>query len=252
MTQTASGAGPPPDVDPADLWTKLTTLPRPHTEVAFPRKDPRTGQPMADKVKIWVLTESELMSSRAAADAYAHEILLKPQKSGDANLGYQDIYRNACVIEIVWRCCRAPINAQVPAFPSTKAIRQWLTSDEIAVLFQAYCAWQRESGPILSSMDKAEMDAWIAVLREGGSRVPLARLASESVIDLLMHSVSLLPRSLEGNGSPGSQPSGSLESTNPPMPGMGQLSAEESAWRKRAESLPQASEGERPAEPELD
>lgn len=252
MTESASGAGPPPNIEPADLWTKLTTLPRPHTEVAFPRKDPRTGLPMADKVKVWVLTESELMSSRAAADAYAHEILLKPQKSGDANLGYQDIYRNACVIEIVWRCCRAPINVQVPAFPSTKAIRQWLTSDEIAVLFQAYCAWQRESGPILSSMDKAEMEAWIAVLREGGSRVPLARLASESVIDLLMHSVSLLPKSPEGNGSHGSPPSGSSESTGLPTAGSSSLSAEESAWRKREESSQQASEGERPAEPELD
>jgi hypothetical protein len=250
MTQTASGAGPPPNIEPADLWTKLTTLPRPHTEVAFPRKDPRTSQPMADKVAIWVLTESELMASRAAADAYAHEMLLKPQKSGDANLGYQDIYRNACVIEIVWRCCRAPVNVQVPAFPSTKAIRQWFTSDEIAVLFQAYCAWQRESGPILSTMDKAEMDAWIEVLKDGGSRVPLARLASESVIDLLMHSVSLLPKSPVVSGSPGSPPSESWESTSQPR--QSSLSPEESAWRTRSESSSLASDGERPQEPELD
>jgi hypothetical protein len=251
MTQTASGAGPPPNIEPADLWTKLTTLPRPHTEVAFPRKDPRTSQPMTDKVAIWVLTESELMSARAAADAYAHEILLKPQKSGDANIGYQDIYRNACVIEIVWRCCRAPVNVQVPAFPSTKAIRQWFTSDEIAVLFQAYCAWQRESGPILSTMEKSEMDAWIAVLKEGGSRVPLARLASESVIDLLMHSVSLLPKSAEDSGSPGLLPS-EFSPNSSPQAHQSSLNAEESASKRRDESSSLASEGERPQEPELD
>jgi hypothetical protein len=249
MTQHASGAGPPPNIDSTDLWTRLTTLPRPHTEVAFPRKDPSTGLPMADKVAIWVLTESELMAARSSADAYAHEILLKPQKSGDANLGYQEIYRNSCVIEIVWRCCRSRLNIQVPAFPSTKAIRQVFTSDEIAVLFQAYCLWQRESGPILSLMDVAEKDAWLEVLRDGGSRVPLAQLASESVIDLLMHSVSRLPKSPEASGSPGSPPSESSSNTSQEK---SNLSLEESAWKKHEGSSNLASDGERPQEPELD
>ena len=216
MSQIPPGAGPPSNVEPVDLWTKLTTLPRPHTEVAFPRKDLKTGEPMTDKVGLWVLTEAELMSARAAADAYAKDLLVGPQKSGDANLGYQDIYRNALVIEIVWRCCRNPLNVGGPAFPSSAMIRKFFTSDELAVLFHSYTAFQAESGPIISSMTKDEMEAWIEALIVGGSSVPLAPLPSGSVTELLMHSVSLLRKLRQDNGSSGLPQDESSPSTSPP------------------------------------
>lgn len=215
MIESQQNAGPPAHVEPTDLWTRLTTMPRPHTEVAFPRKDPTTGEMMTDKVVIWILTESELMASRASADAYARELLINPQKSGDANIGYQQIYNNAVVIECVFRCCRSTLNVKLSAFPSTVMMRKYLTSDELAVLFRAYCTFQAESGPMLSSMTKEEMDAWIAVLKEGGSRLPLSRLPLESVTELLMHSVSFLPKSQTDSGSSGSPPSESSPNTDP-------------------------------------
>jgi hypothetical protein len=226
-----TGAGPPANVAPADLWAKLTTLPRPHTEVAFPRKHPVTGEWFTDKVALRVLTESELMKARAAADAYARDLLGSKTKQSDANAAhnadiiggsaYEEIRRNACVVEVLWLACRSatrlPDSLGIPAFPSTMMMRQYFTSDEFAVLFQAYAAFQSESGPILSSMTPDEMEAWIAVLQEGASRVPLSRLPLAIVQDLLMHTVSLLPRPPTANGFAGSPPSDSSQNTDQAM-----------------------------------
>lgn len=252
MTQSnSSGAGPPKNVEPADLWTRLTTLPRPHTEVAFPRRDSATGQWMTDKVGLWVLTEAELMSCRAAADIYAKDLLDKnAPKSGDASLGYLDIYRNALVVEVVWRACRNPQALLGPAFPSTAMIRRYLTSDELAVLFQAYSTFQVESGPMLSSMTKDEMDAWIEALVEGGSAVPLARMPLGSVTELLMHSVSTLRKSRRGNGSAGS-PDGELSSGIDPPSNSSSPAGSGSASLKPENSSP-VDDAERPPPLERD
>ena len=251
MTQSNTGAGPPKNVEPADLWTKLSTLPRPHTEVSFPRRNSETGEWFTDKVGLWVLTEAELMACRAAADLYAKDLLDKnAPKSGDASLGYLDIYRNALVVEVVWRACRNPAALLGPAFPSTAMIRRYMTSDELAVLFQAYSTFQQESGPMLSSMTKEEMDAWIDALVEGGSAVPLARMPLGSVTELLMHSVSILRRSRPGNGSSGSPDGGSSTSTDP-SPSPSPAPADESAWPRPASSSP-VSDDERPPPLERD
>lgn len=256
MTQNTTGAGPPPDVEPQDLWTKLTTLPRPHKEVAFPRKDPRTGAPFTDTVAIWVLTEADLMASRASAEAYARELLASPKRLREANgerndlaggLGYQEVYKNACVVEVVWRACRSTLNVQVPAFPSTLLIRKYFTSDEIAVLFQAYCAWQAETGPMVSAMSKEEMDAWLDVLMEGASAVPLAALSLDARTALLLHSASRLQASRAANGSAGSPPSASSPSSSPPSNGP---TASSPSSRPAPSST--VDDAERPEEPELD
>ncbi len=143
MIQPTPSGGPPANVEPADLWAKLTTLPRPHTEVAFPRRHPVTKEWFTDKVAIRVLTESELMKARAASDAYAKDLLGHKAKRDDANsshnadvtggLAYPQIYNNACIVEVLWLACRSAINLPqslgVPAFPSTQQMRQHFTSD---------------------------------------------------------------------------------------------------------------------------
>lgn len=194
---------------PSELWTLLTTLPRPHKEVVFPRKHPVTGEPLTERVAVWVLTEAELMQARAAADQYAKATLKDPQKSGDANLGYQEIYRNQCIVEAVCRAYRRPGELHIPAFPNPDLARKYITSDEFLVLFTAYCDFQAEAGPIVSYMDKDEMNAWIDRLAEGGSLVPLAALSSDARNRLLLHLVSLLRPSPTGSGSPGPQPDAS-------------------------------------------
>ena len=222
MTQSMPGNGPPANVDPADLWAKLTSLPRPTKEVTYPRRHPLTGEWLEDKVSVQVLTEGELMGARAAADIYAKSLLKDAQKSGDANLGYQDIYRNALVVEVIVRAYRKPtMPGNPPAFPNPDLARRYMTSDEFGVLFQAYCDFQAESGPIISQMEPAEMDAWLERLAEGASQVPLAVLSSDAKNQLLEHSASRLYRSRTDSGSAGQPPSESSFETpqaNPSNP----------------------------------
>lgn len=248
MTGQTKGAGPSADKAPADLWTLLTELPRPHTEVPFPRKHPVTGEPLTEKVAIWVLTEAELMSARAAADAYAKEMLSNPQKSGDANLGYQEIFRNECIVEVICRACRNVKDLKAPAFPNPMLARKFLTSDEFSVLFQAYCDFQAECGPILSHMTREEMNAWIDRLMEGASLVPLAALSSGARNQLLLHSVSLLQQSRTGSGSPGAPQAESSTSTSP-------QTGQESSPSSKRESLSAGalvSPDEKPPKPLMD
>lgn len=194
---------PPANVAPVDLWTRLTQTPRPHKDFKFPRAG------VDHSVRLVVLTEQELMSCRANADRFAKEQLKERQSFGDANLGYGEIYKNECVVQLVCASCR-DVNGQniaSRAFPNADMARAHLTSDEFAVLFNAYCDFQTESGPLISSMTPEEMDAWIDRLAEGASRVPLAQLSSVAKEDLLMHLVSKLSKSPTDSTSPGSQPS---------------------------------------------
>jgi hypothetical protein len=193
----------PKNEKPSDLFARLTQTPRPHKLVTFPRK----GLDKEEQVAIWVLTESELMAARSSAAKYAKKILDDQDLTKQDNLGYQEIYRNECVVQVVCRACRDPQNLKIPSFPNPDLARQWMTSDEFAVLFEAYCIWQAESGPIVGSMDEETMNAWIGRLQEGASQVPLALLSSAARDQLLMHSVSRLPRSLTDSGSAGSPPS---------------------------------------------
>lgn len=212
---------PPKSVEPVALFQRLVETPRPTTRIKYPRrkfddKGRPTGELVDVEVAIWVLTESELAKTRATAEKFAKLMLGDPELSTGKHLGYEELYRNACVVEAVCLAVRDPADTKQAFFPNPDLARRHVTSDEWAALFEAYCLWQAESGPLVSEMDQAEMDAWLRVLEEGGSRVPLARLSSGARAALLMHSVSLLQKSRVGSGSSGSPPSGS--STDPASP----------------------------------
>jgi hypothetical protein len=203
MTANATKSpGPPAAADPETLWAKITQLPRATTDLAFPRRHPTTGEMFEQTVKLWVLTEAELMGARAAAEKFAKELLSDGDLATSGHLGYADIYRNELVVELMCRAVRSD-NVAIPFFPSPKAARQYVTSDEWTVLFNAYCDFQLESGPILAHMDEATMNAWVEKLMEGARRSPLARLSSAQRDALLMHTASLLRQSLTGSGSLG-------------------------------------------------
>lgn len=208
--QTGNG---PPEMEMGELFRQLTQLPRPSKVVPFPRKDPITKEWIGG-VAIWPLTQSELMSARAAADAYAKKLLKDQQKTGEDNRGYEDIYKDAATVEVLCRACRNPKNLKEPAFPSPKLARETLLADEWTVLSRAYLQIQRELGPIVDFMTAEEMNAWLVRLREEGSRFPLALLASEQLEDLVMHSASLAHASLTAKSSSGSPQSGG---SNPPI-----------------------------------
>jgi hypothetical protein len=210
-----TGKGPPGG-NPTELFRKLMEMPRPSTVVDFPRRNP-DGTPVG-QFAMTILSESELNEVRAAADRTAKKMLGDAQKEGEQNLGYQDIYRNVSVVELLWRACRASKEEMhIPAFLSPALMRKNLTTDELAVLMDAYLQFKVEAGPIISDMSEAEMDAWIKRLAEGAGRVPLSLLSSEAKTDLLLRSVALLRSCWTGSGSAGS-PAGS-SSTEGASPG---------------------------------
>ena len=189
---------PPKDVPPSELWHALTQRPRPTTTIEFPTKSGVIG-----RTKIQVLTEAELHECRRDARVEAN-LLAPDSKPGDT--AWEDIYRNELMVQLVCRACRAieDPTGKVPTFPSPKAAKQILVSDEWAALFMAYSTFRAESGPMLSELTPIEMEAWIRVLQEGGSAAPLSRMNEDATRQLVLHLVSKLKTSSTVNGSPGS------------------------------------------------
>lgn len=196
-------SGPPPNVSPDDLWQALTERPRPTCEFQFPGND-ANGNPLP-KAKLWILYEAELHACRANASKVAKEMVGEAGRSGD--IGYEEIYRNEMASQMSALCVRAHDNPTFVVFPSPKAVRQRLTTDEVALIASAYNQFRIESGPMVSDMTPAELEAWLKALQEGASRVPLARLSGEALTDLVMFLVSKIKTLSTGTGSAGSPPS---------------------------------------------
>lgn len=198
---------------PGELLARLTQMPRPFKIVAFPRLDPMTKESIAD-VALWPLTQSELLSARAAADAYSRQLMRDKPKEGEDNAGFKSIYHDAVTVELLIRACRQPTDLKSPAFPTAKIAREHVTANEFAILVRLYLQMEREVGPLVDFMSEEEMEAWVSRIQEDGSRVPLAFLASEQLEDLLMYLVSHHTRSPTLNGSSGTPlANGSLESS---------------------------------------
>jgi hypothetical protein len=213
------GKGPPDNVSGSELFLRLSGAERPHKMVPFPRRAPE-GKPPFPDVAVVVLTEAELMRARAQAELFAkQQFASAPELAAQGKLGYETIWNNEIMVEVLCLACRDKASRNFPnsyTFPSPQHARQYVTSDEFAVLFREYCAWQRESGPILSGMTVADMDAWTDRLVEGAGSLPLSLLSSEQKDDLLTHIVSRLRTSRTGSGSPTGQPGDS--SSDPPGP----------------------------------
>jgi hypothetical protein len=193
-----------PDPNPekaSELWQKLSERPRPSTTVPFPVPK---GEKSPGDLVLWVLTDSELMSARANADTAAKKVLLGDIKPGD--VGYHDIYSSECAVQILMRAARDPKspNYDLPLFPSPERLRAKLTTDEISALIMSYGEFRRERGPYLSELTEPELEAWVKVLMEGASRVPLASLSGEALKDLIMYLGWRLRGSPTGTFSAGS------------------------------------------------
>ncbi len=197
-------AGPPDNLEASELWLALTQLPRPHKMVDIPRCFPGTNTPVG-QVAMWPLTQEEQAAVNAEADRFTKKLMQDPQKRDEANLGYQHTYANEVAVQILARVCRDFNDVTKPAFPSPKLIRQYLTVDEVGVLFSQYLTVQLELGPIVADMSEEEMEAWIRKIASGGSAYPFAGLSSDLQNRLVLFmAVRLLP-SLTDTSSVGSQ-----------------------------------------------
>ena len=213
---------PPENVTPVDRVTRLKNDARPTIAVDFPRKPPAGAEPYP-QIHIRVLRQAEIMTCMASAEAYALEMLksVKGATGANGSHGYHDIYTDAKVCELLWHACRSEHkderghSVHAPTFVSSKDVRQMLTSDETAALFSAYSRWQAESGPLVGTMDREELDAWLDRLKDGLAQLPLHLLSSDRLNDLLMRSVARLRTSETVNISSGSPPNSISESPLP-------------------------------------
>ena len=196
--QPARGNGPAPATDASELWVKLTQLPRPvSAEHTLRARNEDVGA-----VVFWVLTAQELSSVRVEASKATKKLLGEDAPKG--NLAYEEEYEEQKALHLLSLACRQPDDPRFPAFPKGELVRAQLTDDEITVALTAYAQFRRESGPIIAELTPDEMEAWIKLLVEGGSRFPLARCSGEVLIDLIMYLVSKLPTSATDTSSAGS------------------------------------------------
>lgn len=177
----------PPNMESSKLFAELTSLPRPHRLVPFPRINPKTGEEF--QVGMWLLTQNEAMLVAAEAEKTARR-LLRDNLPGrnESSKGYDDVYNNASAIELLYRACRDPEHIERPFFPSKQAISDVLTVDEIAILLNHYFTLQVEIGPIVGAMTNDELQAWLEKLAEGGqsSQYFLNSLSLEALKGLLI------------------------------------------------------------------
>lgn len=199
--------GPPKDAEPGELWLRLTELPRP---VSGPHPFHARGTEVG-KLVFRVLTAEELSFVRIEASRSTKAALGEDAKAG--NLAYEEEYEQQKAYQLLQLACRQAEDRNFPAFPRPADVKAQLTDDEIAVALTAYAQFRRESGPMISMLTPAEMEAWIRILQEGASRFPLARLSGEALIDLIMYLVSKLGPSATATSSPGS-PQGESASPN--------------------------------------
>lgn len=184
------------------LWSKLQEMPRPHRLIDFPRTGP-DGKPVG-QVAMFVLTQEEQMICAAAAEKFAKEKLKDPKKD---EIGYETLYSNASVVEILFRACKDADDTTRPAFPSPGAIRVQLTADECSALFEHYLSTQLEFGPIITQLSKEEYDAWIERIAQGGLAANPFPLLSSEMQKVLAYIMACLIVSFRNSASSaGSQP----------------------------------------------
>ena len=213
---------PPENLTPAQLYTELSKMPRPHRVVPFPRKKPGTDEPMGH-VALVPLTQKETIESTIAADLFVLERMPGAKEGG--SIGYPIAYGDECAVEQLARACREVDDVEKQVFPNAAAVRR-LTADEIAVLYQAYLDVRAELGPICSAMTQEETDAWVDRLIVGGNEVDhLAFFSLEGLRTLLRTSVARLRGSRTEPSSAGS-PLENSDSTRPP-PSDGRLDSSE-------------------------
>lgn len=198
------GNGPSPALSPADTWTQLTALPRPHRVVDFPRKGPDGAT--VGQIAIVTLTQGESMSATNSTERVVKKLMKEEggavPGSNEKSEGYTTLFENRAAIEVLFRACKKPDDLDKPFFPTIEAIAKHLTVDEIGVLMNLYNIVREEIGPIVSRMSEEEMDAWIDRLVQGGRAAdPLALLTLAARTDLLIYMADQCSRSQTDSSS---------------------------------------------------
>lgn len=191
-------SGPSKNIEPSQLWLKLSSLERPFKLIDFPRHD-EGGNPVG-QLAMRVLTQEEQMSCTAAAEDFCKKHLKDGKKD---ELGYERMFSDAVCVEVLFRACRDADDPNRLAFPAPSSLREKLTTEECAKLFEHYLTIQVELGPLVITMSDDEMESWITRLAEGGSAFPFDLLSSDLQRVVLLHMAYQLRSSQTDNISAG-------------------------------------------------
>ncbi len=202
-------SGPSKEIPASHLWLKLQEMPRPSKLVDFPRRG-EDGEPIG-QTAIRILTQEEQMACAMAAEKSAREHLKDAKRD---EIGYERFFSDAHCVEVLYRACRDPDDVTRTAFPSSKLLREALTTEECAALFTHYLTIQLELGPTVSNMGDEEIEAWIDRLVEGGSAFPFDLVSSDLQKILLLHMAYQLRSSQTDTSSVGSPPEETIPSDN--------------------------------------
>ena len=204
----------------SDLWVRLSAMPRPGRLVDFPRKG-EDGEPVGQTF-MRILTQEECLQAQVAAEQYVRGLFGKAadDKDGPRFAGsvpkrdeasiFDTLHQNAVSVELLFRSCRRPEGdgqhegPKWPSFPSPAELRKKLSNDEIGVLMREYLQVQADLGPITSTMEEGEFDAWVERIAKSGSTSPFASLSWEAASELILLMASRLWSSRTATSSSGS------------------------------------------------
>jgi hypothetical protein len=201
---------PPENIEPNDLWNQITAMPRPHRLVDFPRKNEQ-GEPLC-QVAIFVLTQGETQAATKATEAWVRKALKEESALPGANErseGYATLFETRAALEILCRACKRPGNLKLPFFPSPEKMSEFLSVDEVGVLYHSYLIVREELGPIVSKMGQEEMDAWVEKLAVGGAADPLSFISLAARSEFMMYLARQCWNARTANSSPTTQPAAS-------------------------------------------
>lgn len=162
---------PPPKV--GRLMAQVISRGRvPFATVDFPRYD--EAGIAAAQVYLRPLTQAEQDLARANAAQYVATCLAGKQKS---EWRPEELEDNSVCAEMLAVACRDPEDPSKPFFEYGALETRECTTDELAMLFNAYNAIRERSYPSLRNLTEEEMWQWVRVLEEDALQFPFSRIS---------------------------------------------------------------------------
>ena len=183
---------PPSDIEPSELFRKLTEAPRPSDVIDYPRKD-GDGNALA-RVRLQVLNTAEFDLARQKATEWFGKKF--PNKDSRVIDTAREMLGDRTAKEVLAIACisdKAITGSEETGRPlynrlfSSANDLDEVTADELTVLWVAQQAVQYRYGPYEGNIDSEEqVNAWMQVLVEGATAVPLAALSWHQLTELIM------------------------------------------------------------------
>lgn len=224
MTASHPTGNGPPDWEPTTLWNALAERPRPSAVIELPIKSYRGEQ--LERVRIQVLRRDEQTTVRVKAlkrtvDRMRVEFRDFTEDRVSGNIVAEELLQNFSALETlslalvsvdgVTKSEFRPEDGRDATlykrlFRNADDVSRMVGDDELSVLWTQYLSVQRERGPLKDTMTAEEVDAWLALLQQGGDALPLRRLTLPALEKLTL-ALALRVANQSGS-SPDSSPSG--------------------------------------------